>query len=116
MVLEMRRRGIRIDQSAAEQARDQLLAKRDAALAEISSQLGAAVSMAELNRGRWKAQTFDAHGIQYPRTPKGNPSFSAGKSGWMAKHKHWLPPLIATASKYDAASTSFSKGTSSTTS
>ena len=49
MVLEMRRRGIRIDQDAAEQARDLLLAKRDAALAEISAQLGAPVGMDEIN-------------------------------------------------------------------
>jgi len=36
MVHEMRRRGIRIDVAAAEQARDLLLRKRDAALAELS--------------------------------------------------------------------------------
>ena len=48
MVLEMRRRGIRIDQSAAEQARDHCLQKRDAALAELSEQLGKPVGMAEI--------------------------------------------------------------------
>ena len=41
MVLEMRRRGIRIDVDAAERARDHLLAKRDAVFAEISEKLGA---------------------------------------------------------------------------
>ena len=40
MVHEMRRRGIRVDQSAAEQARDYCLQKRDQALAELSKQLG----------------------------------------------------------------------------
>src|SRR5262249_50692681 len=49
MVLEMRRRGIRIDVTAAEQARGQLLAKRDAALTELSAKLGANVGMDELN-------------------------------------------------------------------
>ena len=110
MVLEMRRRGIRIDQDAAEQARDQLLGKRDAALAELSSQLGTAVSMAEINSSKWKAKAFDANQIDYPRTPKGNPSFAAGKSGWLAKHGHWLPRGIATAAKYDAAGTKFVEG------
>ena len=95
MVLEMRRRGIRIDQDAAEQAREQLLRKRDAALAELSEQLGKPIGMAELNSPKWKATTFDAHRINYPRTDKGNPSFKAGKLGWMAKHEHWLPQLIA---------------------
>src|SRR4029077_17820334 len=107
MVFEMRRRGIRIDQDAAEQARNLLLGKRDAALAELSSQLGTAISMAEINSSKWKAKAFDANQIDYPRTPKGNPSFAAGKSGWMAKHKHWLPQLIAIASKYDAAGAKF---------
>jgi DNA polymerase I-like protein with 3'-5' exonuclease and polymerase domains len=107
VVCEMRRRGIRIDAGAAERARDLLLSKRDSALAELSRELGTVVSMAEINRSKWKAQTFDAHRIAYPRTAKGNPSFSAGKTGWMALHEHWLPRLIATASKYDAAVTKF---------
>jgi DNA polymerase I-like protein with 3'-5' exonuclease and polymerase domains len=110
MVLEMRRRGIAIDQDAAEQARDLLLGKRDAALAELSSQLGIAVGMDEINRGSWKAQVFDAHDISYPRTDKGNPSFSAGKRGWMTTHGHWLPRLIAAAGKYDAAGHKFLEG------
>ena len=106
----MRRRGIRIDQDAAEQASEHLLRKRDAALAELSEQLGKPIGMAELNSPKWKATTFDAHRINYPRTDKGNPSFKAGKSGWMAQHAHWLPRLIATASKYDAAGNTFLKG------
>ena len=48
MVLEMRWRGVRIDVAAAEQARDLLLAKRDAVLTEISDKLGTPVSMDEL--------------------------------------------------------------------
>ena len=50
MVLEMRRRGIRIDVPAAERARDLLISKRDALLAEISDKLGTPVSMHELAR------------------------------------------------------------------
>jgi DNA polymerase I-like protein with 3'-5' exonuclease and polymerase domains len=110
VAIEMRRRGIRVDQDATEQKRGLLLGKRDAALAELSKELGTAVSMAEINRSKWKAQTFDAHRIAYPRTAKGNPSFSAGKSGWMAKHEHWLPRGIAAASKYDAAGFKFLEG------
>ena len=110
MVLEMRRRGIRIDQDAAEQARDLLLAKRDAALAEISEQHGAPVGMDEINGRKWKEKTFEQYGITFPRTEKGNPSFSAGKSGWMATHPHWLPQGIATANKYEAAGTKFLEG------
>jgi DNA polymerase I-like protein with 3'-5' exonuclease and polymerase domains len=48
MVHEMRRRGIRIDQSAAEHARDYCLQKRDRALAELSEKLTAPISMDEI--------------------------------------------------------------------
>jgi len=95
MVLEMRRRGVRIDVAAAERARDLLLGKRDAVLAELSSELGTPVSMAELARNKWLAKTFDREGIKYPRTEKGNPSFTGGQKGWMDRHPHWLPKLIA---------------------
>jgi DNA polymerase I-like protein with 3'-5' exonuclease and polymerase domains len=101
MVLEMRRRGIRIDLGAAERARDLLLRKRDAALAELSDKLGFAVSMHEIAGKKWLVETFDRLNIKYPHTKKGNASFTSGKTGWMAGHKHWLPQLIATANKYN---------------
>jgi hypothetical protein len=107
MVHEMRRRGIRIDQSAAEQARDYCLQKRDKALAELSEQLATPTGMEEIASRKWLVRTFDAHNVDYPRTAKGNPSFTAGKLGWMATHADWLPQLIAKASKYDAAGSKF---------
>ena len=110
MVLEMRRRGIRIDQDAAEQARDLLLAKRDAALAELSAQLGTPSAWPRSTAANGRRRPSTHIRIAYPRTAKGNPSFAAGKSGWMAKHEHWLPQLIATANKYDAAGTKFLEG------
>ena len=110
MVHEMRRRGIRIDVAAAERARDHLLQKRDAAFAELSDKLGAYVGMEEIGRTKWLAETFDRHGIKYPRTEKGNPSFTAGNSGWMPRHAHWLPPLIVKADKYNNAAINFLQG------
>jgi DNA polymerase I-like protein with 3'-5' exonuclease and polymerase domains/RecA-family ATPase len=107
MVLEMRRRGVRVDTIKAERARDQLLQKRDATFATLSEKLGANVSMAEIGRNKWLAETFDAHGIKYPRTAKGNPSFTAGTTGWMHKHVHWLPQLVAKADKYNKAAVDF---------
>src|SRR5262249_28625119 len=107
MVHEMRWRGIRVHQSAAEQGRDYCLQKRDRALTELSEQLGSPVSMAEIASPIWKARTFQAHAINYPRTKKGNPSFKVGKTGWMAVHPPWLPRLIATASKYEKAGSTF---------
>src|SRR5262249_50394039 len=63
MVHRMRRRGIRIDISAAEQARDLLLRKRDAVLAQISEKLEASVGMDEINGRKWLIGTFDRLGI-----------------------------------------------------
>ena len=110
MVLEMRLRGIRIDQDAAEQAREQILQKRDAALAELSEQLGAPSAWPRSTAANGKRRPSISTASKYPRTAKGNPSFAAGKSGWMAQHAHWLPRLIATASKYEAAGNKFLKG------
>src|SRR5262245_5596798 len=98
---------LRIDIPAAERARDVLLAKRDAAVTELSDKLGMPVSMAELARNKWLAETFDREGLKYPRTEKGNPSFTGGQKGWMDRHPHWLPKLIREASKYHIASANF---------
>ena len=83
MVLEMRLRGIRVDLDAAEQARELLLQKRNAALEELSKELGSAVGPQEIQGRKWLEATFDRLKIKYPRTEKGNASFTAGKSGWM---------------------------------
>src|SRR5262249_60725409 len=98
--LEMRRRGVRIDVAAAERARDLLLGKRNAVLTELSSKLGMPVSMAELARNKWLAETFDREGIKYPLTEKGNPSFTGGQKGVVERHPHWLPQLIPQPPQY----------------
>jgi DNA polymerase I-like protein with 3'-5' exonuclease and polymerase domains len=110
MVHEMRRRGIRIDMQAAEKARDHLLQKRDSVFAEISAKLGANVGMAEIGRNKWLAETFDVHGIEYPHTKRGSPSFTAGTTGWMHKRDHWLPQLIVKADKLNNAAVNFLQG------
>jgi hypothetical protein len=114
MVLEMRLNGIRVNEDSVVQARDQILVKRDAALKELSAQHGAGVSMDEINSPEWKERAFKQYGLTTPKlTPKkGKMSFAkgGGKDGWMTKHKHWLPRLIATASKYDGAACKFLEG------
>src|SRR6516165_4530811 len=100
MVHRMRRRGIRIDISAAEQARNLILAKRDAVLAQISEKLDTSVGMEEINGRKWLVSTFDRLGIKYEYTEKGNPSFKGGKKGWMRQSSHWLPTLISAAHQF----------------
>ena len=53
MVHEMRRRGIRVDLDAAEQARDHCFRRRDATLTEMSEKLGTLVGMEEIGRNKW---------------------------------------------------------------
>ena len=65
------------------------------------------VDMAEIGSTKWLAETFDKHGIGYPRTEKGAPSFTAGSTGWMHKHPHWLPQLIVKADKAHNAAVKF---------
>jgi DNA polymerase I-like protein with 3'-5' exonuclease and polymerase domains len=110
MVLAMRRRGIRIDQGAAEQARDLILRKRDLALGELSGLLDVRLGMKEIKSRKWLEKTFNKHKIRYPRTEKGNPSFTAGKLGWMVTYSHPLPQLIARASYLDDKATKFLQG------
>jgi DNA polymerase I-like protein with 3'-5' exonuclease and polymerase domains len=101
MVHAMRRRGIRIDTARAEQVHDLMLVKRDAVLRQLSSEHGAAFDMTAIRSDKQLAKICDGYGIKYPRTEKGNPSFKAGLMGWMDKHPHWLPPLVANARRYD---------------
>jgi DNA polymerase I-like protein with 3'-5' exonuclease and polymerase domains len=99
MVLEMRQRGIRVDVPAAERARETLLQKCNAVLTQIGEQLGTAVGMKEIRGRKWLVATFDRLKIKYPLTEKGNPSFETGNNKWMRQSTHWLPPLIAEATR-----------------
>ena len=101
MVHAMRKRGIRVDTAHAEQVRDLMLAKRDAVLKQLSEKHGADVGMTAIRSDKQLAKICDGYGISYPRTPKGNPSFTAGLSGWIDKSDHWLPLLVDRARKYD---------------
>jgi DNA polymerase I-like protein with 3'-5' exonuclease and polymerase domains len=101
MVHAMRRRGIRVDLIAAERAREIILRKRDAALTQIGELVGTTVRMREIRGRKWLPATFNRLSIAYPRTEKNNPSFKGGNTGWMRQSKHPLPPLIATAMRYD---------------
>ena len=73
MVHAMRRRGIRVDQDAAEQARDYCLQKRDRALAELSEQLAAPTGMDEIGSPNMEGphlrrprDQLSAHGERQP--------------------------------------------------
>ena len=87
--------------SAAERSRDILLQKRDALFAELADKLGRPVDMSDLDHVPWLAETSDRFSIEYPRTEIGKPSFTAGSIGWMHRHAHWFPQLVATSRDND---------------
>jgi DNA polymerase I-like protein with 3'-5' exonuclease and polymerase domains len=76
MVTDMRRRGIRISGDAAEAAQVTVRARRDEALAQITSLSGRRFGIEDANSPEALARVFDQFGVDYPRTPKTNaPSF-----------------------------------------
>jgi Mesyanzhinovviridae DNA polymerase len=113
LCLEMRRRGIRIDEDAADQAVKALEAKRDTALKELEDITGERrITMETIRTVKWLETHHDLAKIKYPRTPKTNRgSFRSGKTGgWMRDHHHPLPRTIAVADKYDEAANKFIRG------
>jgi DNA polymerase I-like protein with 3'-5' exonuclease and polymerase domains len=116
LIQEMRWRGIRIDLERAEASKVELLKRRDAAFKELRELLDEPVGMEEIGKNSWLQRVFDLQGISYPRTaatkrfPNGQPSFTAGSTGWMQKHPHWLPRLLVKADKYNNTASKFIQG------
>ena len=90
-LLEMTRRGIRVDVDRAEKTKQILLKKEEEALRQIKKIVGKDLEI-------WAAQSladaFDKVGIKYPKTEKGSPSF---KKNFLTEHPHELPKLIVRA-------------------
>jgi DNA polymerase I-like protein with 3'-5' exonuclease and polymerase domains len=107
MVLQMRRRGIRVDIAAAACNRDILLQKRDTVFAKLAEKLGRRVDMEDIGSVAWLAENCDRLGIKYPHTESGKPSFRRGPLGWMDRHPHWFPQLVVKADVYNTAATNF---------
>lgn len=99
VVHEMRKRGIRVDESAAEQAQGVLRTRLKGVLGQIRCNNGRVATMADMRSPNALAAIFDAEGVPYPRTAKtGQPSFQAQ---WLEHHTHWLPGLVRQARKLD---------------
>lgn len=106
MVLEMRRRGIRIDTEEASRVSAELLEERDEVLAELGRRLSwtRPVTIQEIDSDRTMVQWFEREQVPYPSTEKNNPSF---KAEWMEKSDHWLPCMVSRASKLHDAGNKF---------
>jgi len=102
LLIEMRWRGILIDQDKAGQTSEQLKQKEKQALKEIKAISGVSV---EIWASASVAKAFDKLNIKYPRTIRTNaPSFT---SQWLENHTDALPQAIVKARKLNKIRTTF---------
>ncbi len=101
LLLEMRWRGVRVDEEKADTISKQLSMQEQKILVEIKRQYGAEVNL-------WANASlqaiFEKNKIWYPRTAKGMASF---QKEWLEGHEHELPQLIVKARKLNKARTTF---------
>ncbi len=101
LILEMRWRGVRVDQDQAEQVGKELSTREQQLLIEIKRKFGLSVDI-------WASaslqKAFEANNLAYPRTDKGSPSF---QGPWLESHTHELPRMIVQARRLNKARTTF---------
>tara|TARA_R100001377_G_C3190383_1_gene110317 strand:- start:756 stop:2111 length:1356 start_codon:yes stop_codon:yes gene_type:complete len=101
LLLEMRWRGVRVDEEKADTISKQLSLQEQKIMVEIKRQYGAEVNL-------WANASlqgiFEKNKIWYPRTEKGMASF---QKQWLEGHEHPLPQLIVRARKLNKARTTF---------
>jgi|TARA_R110000803_G_scaffold46646_1_gene97799 DNA polymerase I-like protein with 3'-5' exonuclease and polymerase domains len=101
MLLEMRWRGVRVDEEKAETVSKKLSIEEQKIQVEIKRKYGSDVNLwanASLQK------IFDKNDLWYPRTEKGMASF---QRDWLESHEHELPRLIIRARKLNKARTTF---------
>lgn len=88
ILVEMRFRGSPVDAAAVEPAIRAMTEKKTTALARLKALTGFAVNPDETSS---LVRAFDALGLRYPKTPKGNPSF---RKDFLERHPHEIGTLI----------------------
>ena len=110
LILEMRRRGLRLDVDRALQTADLFEGKRDEALVELARQFGGRWAMTDVRSNQRLEKTFAEAGVPFPRTAPTD-AYADGQGSfqgdWMKSHEHALPRLVSAARKYDDLSNKF---------
>ena len=102
LLIEMRWKGILINQSKAEETAEILKKKEGEILKHIDKEFGGKI---EVWASASIAKVFDRNSLTYPRTPRTNaPSFTAQ---WLENHSHPLPQAIVKVRKINKARTTF---------
>src|SRR6056300_787191 len=89
ILIDTRRRGIRVDEEKARGLKKEFVAKEKTILHDIKKQTTMDV---DIWAGRSVAQAFDRLGVEYPRTPKtGEPSFT---QNWLVNSSNPIAQLV----------------------
>ena len=100
-LVDMTRRGVRVNTEKVERTRDDLLKREREVLQEIKRISGSDV---EIWAAQSLAKAFDKLGIDYPRTEKGAPSFT---KLFLQEHQHPLAQLVTQARNLNKTSGTF---------
>jgi DNA polymerase I-like protein with 3'-5' exonuclease and polymerase domains len=104
MLLAMRLRGVRVDVSKAEHLQHTLTTRIERDQAQLNKLAGDRIDV-------WAPEQFspifDRHGIPYPKTKKGNPSF---QKAWLERHESKIAQLISSVRKWDKLKNTFVDG------
>lgn len=101
LLLEMRWRGVRVDEEKAQQVSKKLSTEEQKIQVEIKRKYGSDINL-------WANASlqniFEKNKLWFPRTEKGMASF---QKDWLEGHEHELPQLIVRARKLNKARTTF---------
>jgi DNA polymerase I-like protein with 3'-5' exonuclease and polymerase domains len=109
LIHQMRRTGIRVNVDQAAKLRKWLHARRDAALAELTSRLKMPVGMEEIRSSRWLISVFDIEKVPYNMKGEEGSAKASFEADWMRAAEHWLPLMIAEAKQCHEAAEKFVK-------
>ena len=101
LLLEMRWRGVRVDETKAEEIGETLSKEEQKIQVEIKRKYGNEV---QLWANASLQNIFDNNNLWYPKSPTGLASF---QRQWLEGHEHELPQLIVRARKLNKARTTF---------
>lgn len=101
ILIEMRMKGVRVDLSKLKVSEKELIKRENELLKYVHDQTGGKV---DIWAARSIASIFDLCKIDYPKTEKGNPSFT---KSFLDNHPHPVPKAIVQAREYNKARTTF---------
>jgi len=103
-LMAMKKKGIRVDVSKAEEHRDVFMAEYNKTLTEIKAECGLPV---EVFSAPSVAMGFNELSISYPKTKIGRPSFT---DDWLSSHPSKMAKLVTHARKQQRAAVTFCEG------